>query len=174
MLGLWSFAYKEHNEKQWRKVRLTISIEQKLLGVWLFSKPHPVIYSSPSSGTRWKSRHLLLAVILAEPYSKWKKHYFICLFSLRYIIQYSSRLERRYYIFLVWWEVKRSCLIVTIMSASRLMWQWVKKDKTISIDDHAYDMFVWKFCSVNREISNRDDYENTALTHLSKFVPLWF
>ncbi len=36
MLGLWSFAYKEHNEKHWWKVRFTISIEQKPLGVWLF------------------------------------------------------------------------------------------------------------------------------------------
>lgn len=29
--------------------------------------PYPVIYSSPASGTRWKSQHLLLPVILAEP-----------------------------------------------------------------------------------------------------------
>ncbi len=29
--------------------------------------PYPVIYSSPTSGTWWKSLHLLLAAILAEP-----------------------------------------------------------------------------------------------------------
>ncbi len=54
------------------------------------------------------------------------------------------------------------------------MWQWVKKDKNISIDDHAHDLFLWKFCSVNREMSNRDDYENIAFTHLGKFVSYGF